>query len=99
MTVIDVHAHLVPPDAINTLADRGRDFGIDLIETEPGCHCCRFESGMQIRPFFDSLTDAKQRLAEMDRQCVDREVLSIWIEIFVFRFASETKVEELSKGG
>ena len=31
MTVIDVHAHLVPPDAINTLADRGRDFGIDLM--------------------------------------------------------------------
>ncbi len=82
MTVIDVHAHLVPPDAINTLADRGRDFGIDLIETEPGCHCCRFESGMQIRPFFDSLTDAEQRLGEMDRQGVDREVLSIWTDIF-----------------
>ena len=37
MTVIDVHAHLVPPDVIDTLADRGRDFGIDLVETEPGC--------------------------------------------------------------
>ncbi len=82
MTVIDAHAHLVPPDAIATLAERGRDFGIDLIETEPGCQSCRFESGMRIRPFFESLTNADQRLSEMDRQGVDREVLSIWTDIF-----------------
>ena len=65
MTVIDVHAHLVPLDVIETLADRGRDFGIDLVETEPGCHCCKFETGMQIRPFFDTLTNADHRLGEM----------------------------------
>mgnify|MGYP003668138557 CR=1 FL=1 len=82
MTVIDVHAHLVPPDIIETLATRGRDFGIDLVESDPGCHCCRFESGVQIRPFFESLTNAKDRLSEMDRQGVDREVLSIWTDIF-----------------
>ena len=82
MTVIDVHAHLVPASAIDTLADRGRDFGIQLIETEPGCHCCRFESGMQIRPFFEALTNAELRLDEMDRHGVDREVLSIWTDIF-----------------
>lgn len=82
MTVIDVHAHLVPPDVIETLADRGRDFGIDLVETEPGCHCCKFESGIQIRPFFDTLTNADHRLGEMDRQGVDREILSIWTDIF-----------------
>ena len=82
MTVIDVHAHLVPPDVIDTLAGRGKDFGIDLVETEPGCHCCRFESGMQIRPFFDTLTNTDHRLGEMDRQGVDREILSIWTDIF-----------------
>lgn len=82
MTVIDVHAHIVPPSVIETLAARGRDFGIDLLETEPGCHCCRFESGMRIRPFFETLTSIDIRLAEMDRQGVDREVLSIWADIF-----------------
>ena len=82
MTVIAVHAHLVPPDVIDTLAGRGKDFGIDLVETEPGCHCCRFESGMQIRPFFDTLTNTDHRLGEMDRQGVDREILSIWTDIF-----------------
>jgi len=82
MTVIDVHAHFVPPDVVETLADRGRDFGIDLVETEPGCHCCRFESGMQIRPFFDTLMNTGRRLGQMDEQGVDREVLSIWTDIF-----------------
>jgi len=82
MTVIDVHAHFVPPDVLETLNDRGRDFGIDLVETQPGCHCCRFESGMQIRPFFDTLMNTSHRLGQMDEQGVDREVLSIWTDIF-----------------
>ena len=82
MTVIDVHAHFVPPEVIDTLAVRGRDFGIDLIENEPGCHCCLFESGMQIRPLFDTLTKTDLRLSEMDHQNVDREILSIWTDIF-----------------
>lgn len=82
MAVIDVHAHMVPPDVVDTLAARGRDFGIDLVETQPGCHCCRFESGMQVRPFFDSLMNTDHRLGQMDDQGVDREVLSIWTDIF-----------------
>ena len=82
MSAIDVHAHLVPPDVVDTLAARGKDFGIDLVESEPGCHCCRFASGMQIRPFFDSLMNAEMRIGEMDRQGVDREILSIWTDIF-----------------
>ncbi len=82
MTVIDVHAHFVPPDVLETLNDRGRDFGIDLVETQPGCHYCRFESSMQIRPFFDTLMNTGHRLGQMDEQGVDREVLSIWTDIF-----------------
>lgn len=82
MPVIDVHAHLVPPDVVDTLASRGKDFGIDLVETEPGCHCCRLETGMQIRPFFESLMNADMRIGEMDNQGVDREILSVWADIF-----------------
>ena len=37
MTVIDVHAHLVPAGAINTLADRGRDFGIEVMGDNLAC--------------------------------------------------------------
>jgi len=73
---------MVPPDVLDTLAIRGRDFGISLVETQPGCHCCRFESGMQIRPFFDSLMNTDQRIEHMNDQGVDREILSIWTDIF-----------------
>lgn len=79
---IDVHAHFVPPAVIETLADRGADYGVDLVETEPGCHCCKFPSGMQIRPFFDTLTNIDLRLADMDRQKIDRQVLTLWADIF-----------------
>ena len=79
---IDVHAHFVPPDVLQTLADRGRDFGIDLVETEPGCHCCRFEAAVQIRPFFDTILNVDLRLAEMDRQEIDKAVMTIWTDIF-----------------
>ena len=37
---------------------------------------------MQVRPFFDSLMNTADRLGEMDRQGVDREVLSVWTDIF-----------------
>ena len=70
---IDVHAHFVPAEVIETLADRGADYGVDLVETGPGCHCCRFPSGMQIRPFFDTLTRVDLRLADMDRQKIDHQ--------------------------
>ncbi len=79
---IDVHAHFVPPEILDTLSAKGVDYGVDLVETEPGCHCCRFESGMQIRPFFETLLDVDLRLADMERQGIDRQVLTLWTDIF-----------------
>ncbi len=79
---IDVHAHFVPPGILETLRDKGRDFGVELVETEPGCHCCRFESGLTIRPFFDGLLDVDARIADMDRQGIERQILTLWTDIF-----------------
>lgn len=90
---IDVHAHFVPQPAIDQLARRGSDFGIDLVETEPGCHCCRFPSGDQIRPFFDALTDVPTRLGEMDGQEIDRQVMTIWTDIFGYELPAHQGVE------
>lgn len=79
---VDVHAHLVPPAVLDALSAKGIDYGVDLVETEPGCHCCRFESGMQVRPFFETLLDVDLRRAEMERQGIDRQVLTLWTDIF-----------------
>ncbi len=86
---IDVHAHFVPPRVIDTLAAGGTDYGVDLVETEPGCHCCRFESGMQIRPFFETLTDVDLRLTDMDHQGMDRQILTMWTDIFGYDLPAE----------
>ena len=86
--IIDVHAHFVPPSVIETLADRGLDFGINLVESEPGCHCCKFESGIQIRPFFDALTDVDIRLNEMSKVGIEHQVLSMWTDIFGYEMSA-----------
>ena len=86
---IDIHAHFVPPEILDTLAARGADFGVDLVETEPGCHCCRFESGVRIRPFFETLLKVELRLADMDRHGLDRQVLTLWTAIFGYEMPAE----------
>jgi len=86
---IDVHAHFVPSTVIETLADRGADFGIDLVESEPGCHCCRFSSGIQIRPFFDALTDVEIRLKKMEKAGLQHQILSMWTDIFGYEMPAD----------
>ena len=86
---IDVHAHFVPPEILETLRGKGRDFGVELVETEPGCHCCRFESGLTIRPFFDGLLDADARIADMDRQGIERQILTLWTDIFGYELPAD----------
>lgn len=83
--IIDVHAHFVPGSILESLAARGQDFGIDLIETEPGCRCCRFEDGQQIRPFFPGLLDVERRIAEMDGQGIGHQVMTMWTDIFGYQ--------------
>ena len=73
---IDVHAHFVPPAIIDTLAEHGSDYGIDLMEAAPACHCCVFPSGTRIRPFFDTILKVDLRLADMERQQIDHAILT-----------------------
>ena len=82
---IDVHAHLVPTAVLETLEARAQDFGVSLVETSPGCQCAHFHGyagGPTIRPFFPALLDVDGRIRAMDRQGVEREILSMWTDIF-----------------
>lgn len=80
---IDVHAHHVPLDILEPLAARSQEFGVSVVETAPGCQCLHFDYGLKIRPFFAKLVEpVAQRLASMDRTGIDRQVLSMWTDIF-----------------
>ncbi len=82
MIAIDVHAHFVPPAVLDALAGRGADLGIALVEKAGGARCCRFDDGLEVRPFLPGLLDVDARLAEMDGQRVQRQILSVWTDIF-----------------
>lgn len=78
---IDVHAHFCPAGLLDALRSKGKDFGIDIVEAPPTC-ACQFDYGLKVRPFFPGLLDLDQRLAEMERQGVNRQILSTWTDIF-----------------
>lgn len=86
---IDVHAHFVPAAVLEALEVRGRDFGVNLVEIEPGRRCCEFSYGLRIRPFFEGLLNVDLRLGEMDRQGVEREVLTLWTDMFGYELPGD----------
>jgi aminocarboxymuconate-semialdehyde decarboxylase len=81
---IDAHAHYVPPSILEAVEGRAGEFGISVVRHPPNCACAfHFDYGPKVRPFFPKLIESlDQRLAGMERQRIDRQVLSMWADIF-----------------
>jgi aminocarboxymuconate-semialdehyde decarboxylase len=81
---IDVHAHYVPPTIIETVEARGAEFGVSVVRHPPSCACAlHFDYGLKVRPFFPKLIEpVADRIAAMTHQGVNRQVLSMWADIF-----------------
>jgi aminocarboxymuconate-semialdehyde decarboxylase len=81
---IDVHAHYVPPTILESVEQRAKDFGVTMVRHPPSCACSlHFDYGLKVRPFFPKLVEpVADRLAAMAKQGVDRQVLSMWADIF-----------------
>lgn len=87
---IDVHAHYVPPRILEVLRDSGRDYGIDVIDGAAACPCLHFAHGLRARPFFPRLLeDEASRIAMLDANGIDRQVLSLWADIFGYGMPAE----------
>ena len=88
---IDTHAHYVPRTILETIAARATDFGLSVIDHPPTCSCAlHFDYGAKIRPFFAKLIEpVDQRLAGMEAQGIDRQVLSMWTDIFGYGMSRE----------
>ena len=87
---IDVHAHYVAPSILDAVESRAKDFGLSVIKHPPGCACAiHFDYGLKIRPFFSKLIEpVTDRLVALDKQGVDRQVLSCWADIFAYGLPS-----------
>ena len=72
--VIDVHAHLYPRPFMEELAAHGPRYGVSLTGDEPPFLC--FE-GLRFWRYTPPFHDVDQRLAQMDRAGVERQVLSL----------------------
>ena len=72
----------MPHGIIDVLEERAADFGVSLVKQTPCC-AIHFDYGLKVRPFFPKLVeDVGRRLDGMAQQGVDRQVLSIWADVF-----------------
>ena len=81
---VDVHAHYVPGSMMEQLDSRAAEFGISIVQHPPSCSCAiHFNYGLKVRPFFAKLIESVERRKDsMAAQGVDRQVLSMWADIF-----------------
>lgn len=80
--IIDSHAHLVPTDLLDTIRKSQSRFpSVRLIE-EGGGLAFAFASGKPTRPVSKPLSDLPGRLAWMDKQGIERQVVGGWVDMF-----------------
>jgi aminocarboxymuconate-semialdehyde decarboxylase len=80
---IDVHAHYVPPQLIDAVAARGKEIGVRLMQSGGAPPALYFDYGFKVRPFFPRLIEpAGERLAWLDEQGVDVQIVGTWPDIF-----------------
>ena len=80
--IIDSHAHLVPPDLLATIrAEAARFPSVRLIE-DAGSLGFSFGGAKPTRPVSKPLSDVAGRLAWMDEQGIDRQVVGGWVDMF-----------------
>lgn len=86
---VDMHAHCVPPRILRVLAENAAPYGARLEPAAAGGPCVHFDYGLTLRPIFPRLLDLEERWGEMDRQGVDRQILSVWADLFGYGLPPE----------
>src|SRR5262245_20381723 len=80
--IIDTHAHLVPPDLLATIARERAKFPSVRVIEEGGSLAFAFAGGKPTRPVSKPLSDIAARLAWMDKQEIDCQVVGGWVDMF-----------------
>jgi aminocarboxymuconate-semialdehyde decarboxylase len=77
--VIDSHAHIVPPDMWRAMQHDGARYGVEVWD-DGARRMIRLAGSDFARPMYMPLTATHERIATMDRQGVDMQVLSGYID-------------------
>jgi aminocarboxymuconate-semialdehyde decarboxylase len=90
---IDIHAHYVPPQLIDAVATRGKDIGVRLAPSSGAPPALHFDYGFKVRPFFPRLVEpVGERLAWLDEQGIDVQIVGTWPDIFGYGLAADACV-------
>jgi aminocarboxymuconate-semialdehyde decarboxylase len=80
--IIDTHGHLVPPDLLAAIRkERARFPSLRLVEDGGGL-ALAYAGGKPSRPIMKGLSDVSGRIAWMDKQGIDRQVVGGWPDWF-----------------
>ncbi|HVZ50761.1 MAG TPA: amidohydrolase family protein [Pseudolabrys sp.] len=91
--IVDCHAHLVPPALIDSIrANKSRFPNVRQIEGEGGL-ALAFAGGKPIRPVSKPLSDIAGRIAWMDKQGIDKQVVGGWVDMFGYELKGEEGVQ------
>ena len=86
---IDIHAHFAPPSLLETLSRRASEFPSVVQESHGDSVAFSFAGGKPTRPVAPGLRDIEGRLAWMDEQRIDRQLIGGWLDMFGYEMAGE----------
>jgi aminocarboxymuconate-semialdehyde decarboxylase len=88
MTVVDVHTHFLPREIVNYFASAEGPDAVS-VEERPGRDPLVVHANGLRYPVFDLFHDAAAKLAQMDRDGIDRSVVSIVPTLFLYELEPE----------
>lgn len=80
--IVDSHAHLVPPGLIASIRRQQSRFPSVRVIEDAGSIALAFAGGKPTRPIAKPLSDIPARLAWMDKQGIDAQVVGGWVDMF-----------------
>jgi len=80
--IVDCHAHLVPSDLLATIRKEAARFPNVKQADEGGSLAFSFADGKQTRPVSKPLSDIPARVAWMEKQGIDKQVVGGWVDMF-----------------
>jgi aminocarboxymuconate-semialdehyde decarboxylase len=87
---IDTHAHYVPQHLIVTLRKPDANIGVRVVDTAGSGPSLEFSYGFKVRPFFPKLIEsAAQRIAWLDSQRIDRQLVATWPDMYGYGLPRE----------
>jgi aminocarboxymuconate-semialdehyde decarboxylase len=92
LTTIDLHAHAIVPAALAEMTSSHPDYGPNLFEEE-GRKYLRYPGRDRLGPLPDAIFEPALRLADMDKQRVDLQVIAIPPPNFHYHVPAEVGVD------